>query len=261
MSDFHSLLLDLSGPVAILTIDRPEKLNALDRRTIEELALALEAIRDADEVRGAIITGAGEKAFVAGADIRELADLEPLAAAELSRRGQAVFRTIEQSRKPIVAAVNGFALGGGCELALACHIRVASESARFGLPEVKLATFPGYGGTLRLPRLVGRGRALEMILTGEMIDAAEAYRIGLVNRVVPPEGVVSEAKALVERIVRNGPLAVGMAIESVNRGADVSTEDAIAMDAHLFGLAAATEDMREGATAFLEKREPRFRGR
>ena len=186
---------------------------------------------------------------------------EPLEAVELSRAGQQVFLEIERSRKPIVAAVNGYALGGGCELALACHLRLASPTATFGLPEVKLGILPGYGGTVRLPRIVGAGRALEMILSGAPIDAEEAHRIGLVNRVVPPEELVGRARALVEAIAANGPLAVGLAIESVNRGSDLPLETALGVESTLFGLLAGSEDMREGMAAFLEKRTPRFTGR
>jgi enoyl-CoA hydratase len=261
MPELHNLLLDLGDPVATLTVNRPDKLNALDRQTIVELGEAVAAIGAAPHVRGAIVTGSGEKAFVAGADIGELAGMGPLQGVEVSRLGQEVFRAIEQSRKPFIAAVNGFALGGGCELALACHLRVASRAARFGLPEVRLGIIPGYGGTVRLPRLVGKGRALEMILTGEMIGAEEAHRIGLVNRVAEPNELMAQAQALLEAILANGPTAVAFAIESVNRGLDLAIEDALGMEADLFGLLAATEDMREGMSAFLEKRAARFTGR
>jgi enoyl-CoA hydratase len=260
MSEFRNVRLDLGGPVATLTVDRPDKLNALDRHTIVEIGEAITAIRDAPEVLGAIVTGSGERAFVAGADIAELTRMLPLEAIEVSRLGQRVFREIELSRKPVVAAVNGFALGGGCELALACHLRIASAAAKFGLPEVKLGTIPGYGGTLRLPRLVGKGRALELILTGEIIDAEEAHRIGLANRVVPPETLLEEARALVLAIVKNGPLALGLAIESVTRGLETALDDGMALESTLFGLLASTADMREGMAAFLEKRPPRFSG-
>lgn len=261
MSEFRNLRLDLEAPVATLTVHRPDRLNALDRDTIVELGEALARIREAADVRGAVITGSGDRAFVAGADISELAAMEPLEGVEVSRLGQRVFRELELSRKPIVAAVNGFALGGGCELALAAHLRIASTSARFGLPEVRLGIIPGYGGTVRLSRLVGKGRALELILGGEMIDAEEAHRIGLVNRVVPAESLLQEARDLVGRIVKNGPLALGLAIESVNRGMEMSVDDALAFEAHLFGLLASTSDMREGMAAFLEKRSARFTGR
>jgi enoyl-CoA hydratase len=261
MSEFRNLRLDLEAPVATLTVHRPDRLNALDRDTIVELGEALARIREAADVRGAVITGSGDRAFVAGADISELASMEALEGVEVSRLGQRVFRDLELSRKPIVAAVNGFALGGGCELALAAHLRIASTSARFGLPEVRLGIIPGYGGTVRLSRLVGKGRALELILGGEMIDAEEAHRIGLVNRVVPGESLLQEARELVGRIVKNGPLALGLAIESVNRGMEMSVDDALAFEAHLFGLLASTSDMREGMAAFLEKRSARFTGR
>jgi enoyl-CoA hydratase len=211
-------------------------------------------------VRGVIVTGVGAKAFVAGADIAELSKMGPVDGVEVSRLGQRVFREIELSRKPVIAAVNGFALGGGCELALACHLRIASENAKFGLPEVKLGIIPGYGGTLRLPRIVGKGRALELMLTGEMIDAQEAHRIGLVNRVVPQDGP-EEARALMSTILRNGPVALGLAIECTTRGMEMSVDDGLALESNLFGLLAATEDMREGMQAFLEKRAAEFRGR
>jgi enoyl-CoA hydratase len=261
MAEFRNLRLDLEAPVATLTVHRPDKLNALDRDTIVELGEALAQIRDAADVLGAVITGSGDRAFVAGADIAELASMEPLEGVAVSRLGQRVFREVELSPKPIVAAVNGFALGGGCELALAAHLRIASATARFGLPEVRLGIIPGYGGTVRLSRLVGKGRALELILTGEMIDAEEAHRIGLVNRVVPAESLLDEARGLVGTMVKNGPLALGLAIESVNRGLEMSIDDALALEAHLFGLLASTSDMREGMAAFLEKRSARFTGR
>lgn len=260
MSDFSNLRLDLGGPVATLTIHRPDKLNALDRETIVQLGDAIAEIRDAPDVLGAVLTGSGDRAFVAGADIGELAGMSPIEGVEVSRLGQRVFREIELSAKPFVAAINGFALGGGCELALACHLRVASTAARFGLPEVKLGIIPGYGGTLRLPRLVGKGRALELILTGDMIEAEEAYRIGLVNRVVAPESLLDQARALVGAIVKNGPVALGRAIESVNRGMEMALDDGMALESDLFGLLASTTDMREGMEAFLEKRSPRFSG-
>lgn len=253
--------LDLGAPIATLTIQRPEKLNALDRATLAEIGRAVRQIRDDDAVRGVIVTGSGEKAFAAGADIAELATLEPLEAVEVSRQGQAVFRGIERSRKPFVAAVNGFALGGGCELALACHLRLASSNARFGLPEVRLGIIPGYGGTVRLARLVGRGRALQLILTGEMVGAEEAARIGLVNEVLPPDELLPRARTLLEKVLENGPLAVAFALDAVQRGLDLPADDALAVESDLFGLLAGTEDMREGMAAFLEKRPPRFHGR
>lgn len=247
--------------IALLRIDRPEKLNALNGETIAELADAVGRIAADSAVSGVVVTGTGDRAFVAGADITELATMGPREAVEISRRGQRVFREIELSRKPYVAAVNGFALGGGCELALACHLRVASVTAKFGFPEVRLGIIPGYGGTVRLSRLVGRGRALEMILGGEPIDAQESLRLGLTNRVVVADQLLETARQLLLGILRNGPLAVGMAIESVVRGADLSVDDALQLESHLFGLLATTEDMREGMNAFLEKRPAEFRGR
>lgn len=262
MASYQFIRVDPSGPVATVTIDRPQKLNALNTIVLDELEGAVSEITAAEDVRAAVITGAGDRAFVAGADIGELADLEPLEAVEASRRGQEVFLAIERSRKPFVAAIGGFALGGGCELAMACHLRVASRRAKFGLPEVSLGIIPGYGGTARLPRLIGAGRALELILTGAMIDGAEAHRIGLVNRLVDDEeDVVAEARRLAESIVANAPLAVGLAMEAVNRAGELSLEDGHSFESTLFGLLAGTEDKREGMAAFLEKRTPEFTGR
>jgi enoyl-CoA hydratase len=246
--------------IAVITVDRPDKLNALNRRTIVELGDAFRRAASDDAVRGVIITGSGSKAFVAGADIGELSEMGPVDGVEVSRLGQRVFREIELSRKPVIAAVNGFALGGGCELAMACHLRIASGSAKFGLPEVKLGIIPGYGGTLRLPRLVGKGRALELILTGAMIDAAEARRIGLVNRVAPSEDLMAEARGLLSQIIANGPVALALAIECSTRGLEMDIDDGLALESNLFGLLAATSDMKEGMSAFLEKRKPEFRG-
>lgn len=261
MPEYQTILLDVQDRIATLTVNRVDKLNALNEAVIRELGDAVEEIAGREDVGGVILTGAGAKAFVAGADIAELARMGPVDGVETSRLGQRVFRAIELSRKPFIAAVNGFALGGGCELALACHLRVASENARFGLPETKLGIIPGYGGTVRLSRIVGRGRALELILTGEMIDAAEAYRIGLVNRIATQDLLLAEARSLLEAILRNGPLALGMAIECTTRGAEMSVDDALALESNLFGLLAATEDMREGMTAFLAKRPAAFQGR
>jgi enoyl-CoA hydratase len=258
--EFIRLESDDEG-IATLTVSRPDKLNALNAATIAELGAAVEEIAADPGVRGVLVTGEGQKAFVAGADIAELSRMGPVDGVEVSRAGQRVFRRLEMLRKPVVAAVNGFALGGGCELALACHLRVASENARFGLPEVKLGIIPGYGGTLRLTRIVGKGRALELMLTGEMIDAAEAYRIGLANRVVPQEALLGEARALLATIVRNGPVALGLAIECATLGMDMAMDEGLALESNLFGLLAATEDMREGMQAFLEKRKAEFRGR
>ena len=261
MTSYEHLRYEVADGVATITVERPDRLNALNAATIRELGEAMREARESAAVRGVIVTGSGGKAFVAGADIGELAAMGAVEGVEVSRLGQRVFREIELSRKPVVAAVNGFALGGGCELALACHLRVAASTARFGLPEVRLGIIPGYGGTLRLPRIVGKGRALEMILSGEMIDAAEAYRIGLVNRVVAPETVLAESLALLRGITRNGPSAVGLAIECATRGMEMEIDDGLALEASLFGLLASTDDMREGMAAFLEKRPAEFKGK
>lgn len=260
--DAHRYLeLELADGLATLTIDRADKLNALNAEVIGELGTALRALADDDAVRGLIVTGAGAKAFVAGADIGELSRMGPLSGIRVSREGQETFRFLERMRKPVVAAVNGFALGGGLELALACHLRVAAANARFGLPEVRLGIIPGYGGTVRLPRLVGRGRALELILTGEMIDAAEAHRIGLVNRVVEPAALLDETRKLMTTILANGPVALALALEAVDRSLGTTVEDGLLLESNLFGLLASTADMREGMAAFLEKRPARFEGR
>ncbi|HUF69693.1 MAG TPA: enoyl-CoA hydratase-related protein [Longimicrobiales bacterium] len=261
MTTYDSIQYETADAIATITVNRPDKLNALNAATIDELHAAFgEAHRD-DDVRALILTGAGGKAFVAGADIAELATMGPLNGIRVSRQGQDAFRFLETMGKPVVAAVNGFALGGGLELALACHLRIASSKAKFGLPEVKLGIIPGYGGTIRLPRLVGRGRALELILTGEMIDAAEAHRIGLVNRIAEPEQLMAETRALVGTIVANGPIALAMALESVDNAATSSVGNALRLESDLFGLLASTDDMREGMQAFLEKRAAAFKGR
>lgn len=261
MVEFRNLEYAVADAIATITVNRPEKMNALDSETLSELSAAFAGIALDPEVRGVIVTGKGEKAFVAGADIAELAELGPMEALELSRRGQAVFREIELSRKPVVAAVNGFALGGGCELALACHLRIASENARFGLPEVKLGIIPGYGGTLRLPRIIGKGRALEMILSGEMVNASEAYRMGLANRIVPSAALQEAARSMLLTILRNGPLAVALAVDSVTRGLEMEMEAGQTLESNLFAILAATGDMKEGIRAFLEKRAADFQGR
>jgi enoyl-CoA hydratase len=257
---FQNITLDVSDRVATLTVNRPDKLNALNDLTVTELGRAIEDVRAREDIGGVILTGAGNKAFVAGADIAELATQGPIDGRERARRGQAVLRRIETSPKPVIAAVNGFALGGGCELAMACHVRIASETAKFGQPEVKLGIGPGYGGSQRLPRLVGQGRALELILTGEMIDAREAHRIGLVNAVVPPADLLRTATELMRKMLANGPVALGLSIDAVVRGVELPLEDALLLEADAFGLLAATDDMREGMRAFLEKRQPRFTG-
>ncbi len=258
---FSLIQFETKEGIATLTINRPDKLNALNDAVIEELSEAVAAIEIDDSIRGVIVTGAGPKAFVAGADIGELATQGPLSGKDRSLTGQAVFRRLERCGKPVIAAVNGFALGGGCELAMACHFRLASENAKFGQPEVKLGIGPGYGGTVRLPRLVGKGRALELLLTGDMIDAHEAYRIGLVNRVVAADELIPEAEKLLRRILANGPIAVRLCLEAVETGLDLSVDESSLLEANHFGLIASTEDMREGMAAFLDKRSAAFKGR
>lgn len=255
------LLIEIADGIAVVRINRPDKLNALNGTLISELDQAFRGLAEDPTVRALVLTGAGEKAFVAGADIAELAKVDPLGGVRTSRQGQDAFRFLEQMPKPVIAAVNGFALGGGLELALACHIRLASENAKFGLPEVKLGIIPGYGGTVRLPRLVGKGRALEMILTGDMIDAQEAHRIGLVNRVVPQAELLDAARELASKIMANGPVAVALALEAVENGLTATVEEAQRFESNLFGLLASTSDMREGMGAFLEKRKANFTGK
>jgi len=261
MSDLQNISVSWDGDLAIVTLDRQEKLNALNSEVFSELGAAFDSLRYDDQVRGIIVTGAGTKAFVAGADIGELAQMDAISGVQVSRTGQGIFRAIERFPKPVLAAVGGFALGGGCELALACHLRVASENARFGLPEVGLGIIPGYGGTVRLARLVGLGRAVEMALTGEMIDAEAALEIGLVTHVVPREELLDRAKEILRRVTKNGPLAVRMVLESIYRGMDTTLVEATGVESSLFGLLASTEDVKEGMTAFLEKRKPEFKGR
>lgn len=258
---YTTLLTGLTDGVLSITINRPDKLNALNDQVIGELGqAALEAAAD-DRVRGVILTGAGVKAFVAGADIAELASQSPLSAKDRSLAGQTVFRRFEALRKPVIAAVNGFCLGGGCELAMACHLRIASESARFGQPEVKLGIGPGYGGTVRLPRLIGRGRAIELLLTGAMIDAQEAWRVGLVNRVVPADRLLAETETLLRTILAQGPHAVAAVLEAVDAGLEMNRDEALLLEANHFGLLSSTPDMREGMQAFLEKRPAKFEGK
>lgn len=257
---YTTLLFELRDAVATVTINRPDKLNALNAAVIAELGEVARTIESDPAIGGVILTGSGTKAFVAGADIGEIAAQGPIDGKARALEGQRVFRSLERCGKPVVAAVNGFALGGGCELAMACHLRVASEQARFGQPEVKLGLGPGYGGTVRLPRLVGRGRALELLLTGQMIDAQEAYRIGLVNRVVPADRLLDESERILRSILENGPLAVRACLEAVDTGLDVGADEALLLEATLFGLLSGTADMREGTAAFLEKRKPGFKG-
>ncbi|CAN5825696.1 enoyl-CoA hydratase-related protein [soil metagenome] len=257
---YTSLLFDVRDGVATVTVNRPDKLNALNAEVIAELGDVAGRIEKEPAIRGAILTGAGSKAFVAGADIGELAAQGPIDGKARSLEGQRVFRSLERCGKPVIAAVNGFALGGGCELAMACHLRVASDQARFGQPEVKLGIGPGYGGTVRLPRLVGHARALELLLTGQMIEAQEAHRIGLVNRVVPADRLMADSEQLLRAILENGPLAVRACLEAVDAGHDMGLDEALLLEANLFGLLSGTSDMREGTAAFLAKRKAVFEG-
>jgi len=257
---YETLLFDVTSGLARVTINRPDKLNALNGAVLRDLGEAAGAVARDVGIRGVILTGAGSKAFVAGADIAELTTQGPMDGKARAQAGQAIFRAFEHLNKPVIAAVNGFALGGGCELAMACHLRVASDTARFGQPEVKLGLLPGYGGTVRLPRIVSKGRALELLLTGAIIDAAEALRIGLVNRVVPAERLMDEAEALARSIMDQGPLAVRSVLEAVDAGYEMSQADALLLESTLFGLLSSTDDMREGTRAFLEKRKPAFEG-
>jgi enoyl-CoA hydratase len=247
--------------LALVTINRPEKLNALNQTVISELGEAFRMAREDTSVKALILTGSGEKAFVAGADVGELANVDAIHAERLSRRGQEIFRTLETMRKPSVAAVNGYALGGGLELAMCCTIRIASYNAKLGQPEVKLGIVPGYGATQRLPRLIGRGRALELLLSGEPIDAAEAYRIGLVNALAPQQELIATAKQWARKVIANGPLAVALTMESVDTGLDTGLQAGLSFEAMAFGLTASSEDRREGTTAFLEKRKAVFTGK
>jgi enoyl-CoA hydratase len=259
---WKNLLFDCSEDgIALLTVNRPAKLNALNGETIGELDEAIARVESDDAIRGLIVTGAGEKAFIAGADIQELALASPMEAQSLALRGQRVFRRLEMLGKPAIAAINGFALGGGLELAMSCAIRIASGNAKLGQPEVKLGITPGYGGTQRLPRLVGRGRALEMLLTGDPVDAQEAFRIGLVNRLVEQPALLDCARDLMRKILANGPLACGLTFQAVDVGLNSGLEEGLRFEAAAFGLAAATEDKREGTAAFLEKRKANFIGK
>lgn len=258
---YQNILVETKAGVMRVTVNRPQVLNALDRKTVQELMEAFAEVGRSSEVRAAILTGSGEKSFVSGADIQELAVLNSAQATQLARIGQGLTTMLETIGKPVIAAVNGFALGGGCELAMACTARIASENARFGQPEVKLGIIPGYGGTQRLPRLVGKGRALEIILTGGMIGAEEAYRIGLVNKVVPLAELMPAAEAMAQQMIANAPLALRCALEAVHRGLQADLETGLALESTLFGLSCGTEDMREGTQAFLEKRKPEFKGR
>jgi enoyl-CoA hydratase len=260
--DFQNLKLDTrDGGVELLTVNRPQKLNAMNGETMAELDRAFTHLASDERVRAVIVTGAGEKAFVAGADIQELARETATTGHLTALRGQSVFRRIETLGKPVIAAINGFCLGGGLELALSCHVRVAAEGAKLGLPEVTLGAIPGYGGTQRLSRMVGRGLACEMILTGDPVDAAEAHRIGLVNRVVPRESLLETAESLARRMVRNAPLALRHALVAIDQGLEADLEKGLLVEATLFGILCGTEDLKEGMSAFLEKRKASFQGK
>lgn len=252
--------VERDGELAVVYVDRQDKLNALNSDVISQLGRTFNDLRKDQELRGVILTGAGEKAFVAGADIGVLSQMDSLNAVRVSREGQEVFSSIERFPAPVLAAIGGYALGGGLELALACHMRLASENAKLGLPEVGLGIIPGYGGTIRLARLVGLGRAIELTLTGDMIGAEEARGLGLVTDVVPREALLERAKERMRRVTKNGPVAVRMALESIYRALDSSLPEALQIESTLFGVLASTEDMKEGMSAFLEKRKPEFRG-
>jgi enoyl-CoA hydratase/carnithine racemase len=257
----ENVIYDKKGPIAYVSLNRPKVMNALNKTTISELRVAFEDARDDSAILGVILTGAGEKAFAAGADIAEMANNTAVEAEQGTRRGQALTDIIENLGKPVIAAVNGFALGGGCELAMSCSIRIAAESAKFGQPEVKLGVMPGYGGTQRLPRLVGKGRALKLILSGDIIDAAEAYRIGLVDEVVPGTQLIERAETVLKKIIANAPLSVRYALEAVNKGLETSVSEGLIIEASLFAVCASTADKKEGMSAFLEKRAPKFQGK
>jgi enoyl-CoA hydratase/carnithine racemase len=256
-----NVLYEKKGAIAYVTVNRPKVLNALNTPTWKDLRTAFEDARDDTAVRGVILTGAGNKAFIAGADISELAHVAAFEAEQSSRFGQEVLDLIENLGKPVIAAVNGFALGGGCETAMACTIRLAVETAKFGQPEVTLGLVPGGGGTQRLPRLIGKGRALQLILSGEMIGVQEAYRIGLVNEIVPAPDLIARAETILKKIASNAPIAVKFALEAANKGMETSQGEGLLLEASYFGLCAATEDKKEGTSAFLEKRAPQFHGR
>lgn len=258
---YENLLVERDGAVLVITINRPKVLNALNGPTMAELDQAIGDAAADPAVRAVVLTGSGDRSFVAGADINELAVQTPVGGREHARRGQAVLDRIERLGKPVIAAVNGFALGGGCELAMACTFRIAADTAKFGQPEINLGLIPGYGGSQRLPRLVGRGRALELLLTGQQIAADEAWRLGLVNRVVPAAQLSSEARAIARTLAAKAPIAVRYILEAVSGGLEMSFADAQDYEATLFGLVSTTDDMREGTRAFLEKRAPDFKGR
>jgi len=259
--NFENILFEKKNSIAYVTVNRPKVLNALNMATMEELRSAFHDIKNDPSIRVVIMTGAGEKAFIAGADIGELAKHDPVSAKAYTHRGQSVLNLIENLGKPVIACLNGFALGGGCEIAMACTMRLASENAKLGQPEVKLGIIPGYGGTQRLPRLVGKGLAMQLVLTGEMISAQEAHRIGLVNEIVAAAELIPRAEAIAQKIIANAPLAVQYTMEAVNRGMEMPLAEGLFLEATLFGVSCATEDKKEGTTAFLEKRQAQFKGK
>jgi enoyl-CoA hydratase len=259
--NYENIFFEVEDGIAIITINRPKALNALNEATVAELKAAFTRVADDPNVKSAILTGSGEKSFVAGADITEITTKDAQSGAEFALNGQGLLNMMQHSDKPIVAAVNGFALGGGCEIAMACHVRFAAENAKFGQPEVNLGIIPGYGGTQRLARLVGAGRALELSMSADMIGAEEAYRIGLVNKVYPQAELVDKAKEYCKKVMSKGPKAISAVLHAVNRGIEMSLGDALRLEAHLFGLVCATEDMKEGTKAFIEKRPAKFTGK
>jgi len=259
--NFENILFEKKNAIGYVTVNRPKVLNALNMATMEDLRKAFHDIKSDSSVRVVIITGSGEKAFIAGADIGELSKNDAVAAKEYTHKGQSVLNLIENCGKPVIACINGFALGGGCEIALACTMRLASENAKLGQPEVKLGIIPGYGGTQRLPRLVGKGIAMQLLLAGEMITAQEAHRIGLVNEVTAPAELIPRAEAIAQKIIANAPLAVQYAMEAVNKGMEMTLQEGLYVEAVLFAVACATEDKKEGTAAFLEKRAAQFQGK
>src|ERR1051325_2525903 len=259
--NFSNTLFEKKNSIAQVTVNRPKVLNALNMATMEELRAAFHDIKNDAGVRVVILTGAGEKAFIAGADIGELAQNGAVSGKEYTHRGESVLNLIENLGKPVIACINGFALGGGCEIAMACTMRLASDNAKLGQPEVKLGIIPGYGGTQRLPRLVGKGLAMQLVLSGEMISAQEALRIGLVNEVTPPAELIPRAEAIAQKIIANAPLAVQYAMEAVNKGMEMTLAEGLFLEATLFAVSCATEDKKEGTTAFLEKRQAQFKGK
>jgi enoyl-CoA hydratase len=257
----ENVKLEKKNQIAYVTIDRPKVLNALNMATMEELREVFTDLAADRDIRAVILTGSGEKAFVAGADINELQKNNPVEAKAYTHRGQAVLDLIENLGKPVIACINGFALGGGCEIAMACTMRLASENAKLGQPEVKLGIIPGYGGTQRLARIVGTGLAMQILLTGEMISAHEAYRIGLVNEVLPADKLIARAEEIAAKIIANAPLAIQYCMEAVNQGLNMTLQEGLFLEATLFGICSASEDKKEGTTAFLEKRKPNFQGK